>query len=100
MNPRPTIADLLDEAIAAEEELAALGESIDDEWSYINDLRTAWLDRLSDASAELAGDRPAEPAIVDAVRLAIEEAGLIRDPHRAIDWLSTLPQVILLAVGA
>ena len=35
--------------------------------------------------------------IVEAIELAIDEAGLIRDPHRAIDWLSTLPQVVLLA---
>lgn len=98
MNDHPTLPDLLDEAIAAEEALAALSESVDDEWSYINDLRQAWIDRLSDAAAELDPSVAAAPAIVEAVRLAIDEAGLIRDPHRAIDWLSTLPQVVLIAV--
>ena len=29
----------------------------------------------------------------------IAEVGLITDPHRAIDWLSTFPQVVLLAAG-
>ena len=28
-----------------------------------------------------------------------DEAGGIADPHRAIDWLSTLPQVALAALG-
>ncbi len=98
MNDRPTLPGLLDEAIAAEEALAALGESIDDEWTYVNDLRQAWTDHLSDAAAGFDPDAAADPVVVAAVRLAIDEAGLIRDPHRAIDWLSTLPQVVLLAV--
>ena len=29
----------------------------------------------------------------------LTEAGLIEDPHRAIDWLSTFPQVVLAAIG-
>ena len=98
MNDHPTLPELLDAAIAAEEALAAIGESVDEEWSYVNDLRLAWVDRLSDAAAELDASVAAEPAIVEAVRLAIDEASLIRDPHRAIDWLSTLPQVVLIAV--
>jgi hypothetical protein len=31
---------------------------------------------------------------------AIDEIRRIEDPHRAIDWLSTFPQVVLVAVGA
>lgn len=31
--------------------------------------------------------------------MLVEEAGRITDPHRAIDWLSTLPQVALAALG-
>lgn len=93
-----TIAALLATAIAAEEALAELGESIDDEWSYVNDLRQAWTDRLAEVAEGPLGTRTAAPAITDAIGLAIEEAGLVRDPHRAIDWLSTLPQVVLLAV--
>jgi hypothetical protein len=99
MDP-PTIAALLATAIAAEEALAELGESIDDEWSYVNDLRQAWADRLAEVAEGPLGTRIAAPAIADAIGLAIEEAGLVRDPHRAIDWLSTLPQVVLLAVGS
>jgi hypothetical protein len=95
-----TIGALLDEAIAAEEALAELGESIDDEWSYVNDLRQAWTDRLAEVAAGPLGEQAAEPALVDAIELAIDEAGRVRDPHRAIDWLSTLPQVVLLAVGS
>jgi hypothetical protein len=96
----PTIAALLASAIAAEDALAELGETIEDEWSYVNDLREAWTDRLDEVAAGPAGAREAPPQIVEAIELAIEEAGLIRDPHRAIDWLSTLPQVVLLAVGS
>jgi hypothetical protein len=29
----------------------------------------------------------------------VAEASSIADPHRAIDWLSTLPQVALAALG-
>jgi hypothetical protein len=96
----PTLPELLAEAIAAEEALAELGESIDDEWSYVNDLCRAWTDRLADEAAACSTSEPADPRVVAAIRVAIDEAGLIRDPHRAIDWLSTLPQVVLLAAGA
>lgn len=96
---QPTIATLLETAIAAEEALAELGESIEDEWSYVNDLRQAWTDRMSDVAEGPLGEHQAGPAMIDAIQLAIDEAGLVADPHRAIDWLSTLPQVVLLAVG-
>ena len=93
----PTIGALLVTAIAAEEALAELGETIEDEWSYVNDLRDTWTDRLDEVAAGPAGAREAPPEIVAAIELAIEEAGMVRDPHRAIDWLSTFPQVVLLA---
>jgi hypothetical protein len=92
-----TIRALLASVIAAEEALAELGETIEDEWSYVNDLREAWTERLDEVGAGAAGALEAPQAIVEAIELAIEEVGLIRDPHRAIDWLSTLPQVALLA---
>ncbi len=95
-----TIGGLLQAAITAEEALAELGESIEDEWSYVNDLRQAWTDRLAEVADGPLGDIAAAPAQADAIELAIDEAGLVRDPHRAIDWLSTLPQVVLLAVGS
>lgn len=96
---RPTIGALLDDAIAAENALADLAESIDDEWSYVNDLRQAWTDRLAEVAGGPAGTQVADAAVMEAIELAIDEAGLIKDPHRAIDWLSTLPQVVLLAAA-
>jgi hypothetical protein len=37
--------------------------------------------------------------VAAAIDRAVVEIGLIRDPHRAIDWLSTFPQVVLLALA-
>jgi len=34
-----------------------------------------------------------------AVDRLIDEVGRIADAHRAIDWLSTFPQVLLAAMG-
>jgi hypothetical protein len=36
--------------------------------------------------------------VESAVDRVIEEALLVTDPHRAIDWLSTLSQVVLVAL--
>jgi hypothetical protein len=100
MDLDPTLGTLLAAAIAAEAALADIGESIDAEWSYVNDLRQAWTDRLDEVASGQHGAQPASPAVVEAIQLAIDEAGRIADPHRAIDWLSTFPQVVLLAAGA
>jgi hypothetical protein len=78
--------------------LAELGEEIDEEWQYVQDLAAAWRGRL----AEVAAARGSEPLPAErgaAVARAVDEARLIADPHRAIDWLSTLPQVALVALG-
>ena len=48
---------------------------------------------------EARGDDAAAPDVSAAVDRAIDEVGLITDPHRAIDWLSTFPQVVLVAFG-
>ena len=40
------------------------------------------------------------PTTEAAIDRAIDEIGRIEDPHRAIDWLSTFPQVVLVALGA
>ena len=98
MSDEATIGDAIDRATTAYEELLALGEGIDDEWSYVNDLATAWQDRLAEVAAARGGD-PADPAVSAAVDRLIAEVGLIKDPHRAIDWLSTFPQVVLVALG-
>ena len=80
-----TLAAAIDRALAAYAELTELAEDIEDEWSYVNDLSSAWRDRLE---AALAPDPDA--AIDPAADAAID---------RAIDWLSTFPQVALLALG-
>jgi hypothetical protein len=96
--PDPTIATLLTGALDAYAELEALGEDVEDEWTYVTDLEAAWRERLEAVIAE-RGDEVATPAMDAAVDRAIDEIRRIRDPHRAIDWLSTYPQVVLLAIG-
>jgi hypothetical protein len=92
------IRDLVDRALVAQRDLADLGEEIEDEWTYVNDLDEAWSARL-EALAAIRGDDPADPATTAALDEAIAETEAIDDPHRAIDWLSTFPQVVLLALG-
>ena len=93
-----TIAEAIDRALSAYAELTELGEEIEDEWSYVNDLASAWRDRL-EAVAAARGDDPLDAATDAAIDRAIDEIARITDPHRAIDWLSTFPQVTLLALG-
>jgi len=89
------IRDVILGAIGA---LDALADEIADEWSYVNDLREAWAERLT-VVADERGDEPADPKVTDAIDAAVAETELIVDPHKAIDWLSTFPQVVLLALG-
>jgi hypothetical protein len=93
-----TIRTALEPALDAYAALASLGEDIEDEWSYVNDLADAWRDRL-ESVVDARGDTAATDAEAAAIERAIEEIALITDPHRAIDWLSTFPQVVLVAVG-
>lgn len=93
-----TIAELMTHATTGLDGLAALGETVEDEWQYVTDLATAYRARLASVAAA-RGREPVDEPTRRAVELVVEEAGLIEDPHRAIDWLSTLPQVVLLAVG-
>jgi hypothetical protein len=91
------IETVLPRAIGALEALAELGESIEDEWQYVSDLlriHTADLRALAAADSRLVTG-----AAVDAIDLLADEAGRISDPHRAIDWLSTLPQAVRLALS-
>ena len=94
----PTVQDAIDRALGAMAALAERGETIEDEWQYVTDLAAAWRARLE----EVAAARGTE-AIPDAIAQAVDRAGVeaesIEDPHRAIDWLSTLPQVTLVALG-
>ena len=77
--------------------LGELGEDVDEEWQYVQDLVQAWRDRL-EAVGVARGDETLDPARGAAVARVVGEAARIDDPHRAIDWLSTFPQVVLLAM--
>ena len=88
----------IDRAIEAYGALTDLGEEIDDEWTYVQDLADAWRVRLEDVAAA-RGPETIDPAASAAVEAAVAEISRITDPHRAIDWLSTFPQVVLLALG-
>ncbi len=92
------IADALAVARAAYDELIALGEDVEDEWSYVNDLAEAWRGRFDDVEAE-RGDETLAPDVAAAVPALAGESGAIDDPHRAIDWLSTFPQLVLISLG-
>jgi len=93
-----TIADLMSRALDAYDTLTSLGEDVEDEWSYVNDLSTAWRDRLA-LAADARGHETATDAAAIAFDRLADEVGRITDPHRAIDWLSTFPQVALIALG-
>ena len=96
--PTLTVDDAIDRALAAYARLTERAEAVEDEWSYVNDLSTAWRDRLEGAAGS-GTDSTLEPAVDAAIDRLIEEVDRITDPHRAIDWLSTFPQVALLALG-
>ena len=100
---RPTsgasLADLVAQALVAFETLADLGETIEAEWQYVTDLRSVYGAELRGLAAA-SPERPVAGAAVGAVEAAIDEIALITDPHRAIDWLSTFPQVVRLALAA
>ena len=96
--PSETIRSAVDRALDAYAALAELGETIDDEWTYVNDLGDAWRARL-EAVVTDRGEMLVADEVSTAIDRAIDEIGRIEDAHRAIDWLSTFPQVVLIAVG-
>ncbi len=93
-----TVHSAIGRALDALDALQLLGEDLEDEWTYVTELGDAWRDRLESVT-EARGDEPLEAARTGAIDLAIHETTLITDPHRAIDWLSTFPQVVLVALG-
>lgn len=93
-----TIADLIDRALGGFDVLTVTAEPVEDEYQYVTDLGTVWRARLR-AVAIARGTEPAPPGTDEAVSALVDEAARITDPHRAIDWLSTLPQVALAALG-
>jgi hypothetical protein len=98
MPDRITVSDLIERALAAFAVLASTAEPVADEWQYVTDLGTVWRARLQ-AVAEAHGTAVAPEGAGAAIDALADEAARITDPHRAIDWLSTLPQVVLLALG-
>lgn len=92
-----TVADAIAAARPAYESLAALAEDVEDEWSYVTDLAAAWTERMDEVAAA-RGSEPAGAGVAEAVAAVSTEAGSIDDAHRAIDWLSTYPQVLLVAL--
>jgi hypothetical protein len=78
--------------------LAELAETVEDEWQYVTDLVDAYGPSIL-ALAEADGGGVLTTEQVEAVDEAIAEIALITDPHRAIDWLSTFPHVVGLALG-
>ena len=93
-----TIRDAIERATDAYLVLAELGEGIEDEWSYVNDLNEAWRTRFDEVVARQGDDDASDDASA-AIDRAIDEIQRVEDPHRAIDWLSTFPQVVLVALG-
>ena len=93
-----TVDELAGRAAQALSELAETAAPLEEEWQYVADLVAAWSARLAAVGANHSAEA-AEPATIAAVDRVIAEAALVADPHRAIDWLSTLPQVVLVAFG-
>jgi hypothetical protein len=102
------IPALVERVVTSIAGLVALGETIQDEWTYVHDLELVWVARLRAVGTEraAAGATPASPplsaqgpALEAAIDRLCDEAARITDPHRAIDWLSTLPQATLVALG-
>lgn len=98
MTDPSTIQDAIVRALDAYDALSGLGETVEDEWTYVTELTVAWQDRL-EAVAAARGTEAIGAETATAIDRAIDEIGQIEDPHRAIDWLSTFPQVVLLALG-
>jgi hypothetical protein len=93
-----TLADLVRSTLDAFDELTGVADGVADETQYVTDLGVVWRARLT-AVATARGTEPATHETDTAVAAAIAESATVDDPHRAIDWLSTLPQVVLLALG-
>lgn len=93
-----TVADCITRALEGFEALALTAEPVEDEFQYVTDLGTVWRGRFS-AVVAARGEEDAPPGAAEAMDALVEEAALVTDPHRAIDWLSTLPQVALAALG-
>jgi hypothetical protein len=93
-----TVSAAIDDALETLDSLSSLGEDVEDEWQYVQDLAEAWRERFEEVAVARAGE-PLSTERGAAVARACAEAASISDPHRAIDWLSTFPQVVFVALG-
>jgi len=93
-----SIDELIDRAQAGFDELGLLAEDVADEWTFVTELVAAQGRRFG-AIAARRGAEDAPESVEQAVNELIGEIGLIDDPHRAIDWLSTFPDLIAMALG-
>lgn len=94
-----SISDLVERVITSIAALVVLGETIQDEWTYVHDLELVWVARLRAVAAERSTSLEPSATLVAAIDRLCDETARISDPHRAIDWLSTLPQATLVALG-
>ena len=94
-----TIAAVLDAARPAYDRLLERAGEVEDEWSYVNDLTDAWRTRLDEVAAHRGDDEPSGRGQRRGRPAPSTRSAAIEDPHRAIDWLSTFPQVVLVALG-
>jgi hypothetical protein len=93
-----TVGTVIASALVAYEALVATAEPVTDEWQYVSDLSAAWRARFESVLATRRNEGvPA--SVMLAVESASAEAARLTDPHRAIDWLSTYPQIVLLALA-
>ena len=98
-DPGPaSVDDAVRTSLDAYASLQEVAEQVEDEWMYIQELAAAHTDRLESIAAR-DGDRDLDPEAAAAVAAACAEVRRITDPHRAIDWLSTFPSVIAVALG-
>lgn len=93
-----TLGDIAARVLASLDVLVATAAPVEEEWQYVEDLRTVWRARILAVTAPRSAD-PATETTAGAIDALSRVASAIDDPHRAIDWLSTLPQVALLAFG-
>jgi hypothetical protein len=89
-----TRSDAIALALDALASLEQLGETVGDDWQYVVDLARAWRLKLE----ALASPDPLTDESWQAIKTAVAEAAAITDTHRAIDWLSTFPQIVVLAM--
>lgn len=92
------IGAALDAAEAAYDQLGLLAEDVEDEWTYVTELGAAWKTRFGEVR-DARGTDALSGGVAAAIDRAVVEIEAITDPHRAIDWLSTFPQVVLVALG-